>query len=148
MKADSSIVLLLMQIFRYHIHYNFAKLEHIDMHPRQFPMLRILFEYPGLNQREIAEKLNIKPPTVAVSIKRMEKAGLVERKQDQNNQRISRIYITDAGTQVMNLGRKIIAVEEEMLLQDFTEEEKAQVRQYLQRMRNNLRLLKTSNTEQ
>lgn len=144
MKADSSVILLFMQIFHYHIHYNFAKLENIDMHPRQFPMLRILFEYPGLNQREIAEKLNIKPPTVAVSIKRMEKAGLVERKQDQNNQRISRIYITEAGTQVMKLGRKILVEEEKILLKDFTEEETAQFRQYLQRMRNNF--TKTNST--
>lgn len=139
MKADFSIALLLMQIFRYHIHYNFEKLENMDMHPRQFPMLRLLFENPGLNQREIAEKLNIKPPTVAVSIKRMEKVGLVERRQDQNNQRISRIYITDAGISMVNLGREILVKEEEIMLQDFTEEEKALVRQYLQRIRNNLR---------
>lgn len=138
MKAHDSVVLLLMQIFHSHIHYNYAKLENIDMHPRQFPMLRLLFEYPGLSQREIAEKLNIKPPTVAVSIKRLEKAGYVERNQDENNQRISRIYITDAGTQVMELGKKIIGEEEQMLLQDFTPEERALIREYLQRIKKNL----------
>jgi MarR family transcriptional regulator, organic hydroperoxide resistance regulator len=137
-KAKYSVVISLMQIFHAHFHYNFAKLEKVDMHPKQFPMLRLLFEYPGLNQREIAEKLNIKPPTVTVSIKRLEKAGYVERKQDEDNLRISRIFITDKGTQVMELGRKIIAEEEQTMLQGFTPEEKALLREYLERIKKNL----------
>lgn len=138
MKGSYPVVILLMQIFHSHFHYNFAKLEKVDMHPKQFPMLRLLSEYPGLKQIEIAKKLNIKPPTVAVSIKRLEKAGYIERKHDENNQRISRIYITNAGTQVMELGRKIIAEEERTLLQGFTPEEISLVREYLQRINKNL----------
>lgn len=138
MKANSSIVVLIMQIFHSHLHYNYAKLEKVDMHPRQFPMLRVVSEYPGLKQSEIAEKLHIKPPTVAVSIKRLEKAGYLERKPDDSNRRISRIYITDTGTQVMELGRAIISEEEQMLLQGFSPEEIALVREYLQRINRNL----------
>ncbi len=137
MEPNNSIVILLMQILHSHMHYNFSKLEKVDMHPKQFPMLRLLFEYPGLNQREIAEKLNIKPPTVAVSIKRLEKTGYVARKQDESNLRISRIYITEKGAHVMKLGRKIIAEEEQMVLQDFTPEETALLREYLQRIKKN-----------
>lgn len=138
MKANSSIVILIMQIFHSHLHYNFAKLEKVDMHPRQFPMLRIISEYPGLKQSEIAEKLHIKPPTVAVSVKRLEKAGYIEKKHDERNQRISRIYITDAGAQVMELGKTIISEEEQTLLQGFSPEEIALVREYLQRINKNL----------
>ncbi|AHF08699.1 MarR family winged helix-turn-helix transcriptional regulator [Desulfitobacterium metallireducens] len=138
MKAHSSIVILIMQVFHSHLHYNFAKLEKVDMHPRQFPMLKIISEYPGLKQSEIAEKLRIKPPTVAVSVKRLEKAGYIEKKHDDHNQRISRIYITDTGAQVMELGRAIISEEEQTLLQGFSPEEIALVREYLQRINQNL----------
>jgi DNA-binding MarR family transcriptional regulator len=138
MKANNSVVILIMQIFHSHFHYSFAKLEKVNMHPRQFPLLRLLSEYPGLNQREIAEKLHIKPPTVAVSVKRLEKAGYIERKQDENNQRISRIYITDIGMQVVKLGRKLILEEEQTLLEGFSPEEISLLRDYLQRINKNL----------
>lgn len=137
-KLNNSIVVLLMQILHSHMHYNFSKLENVDMHPKQFPMLRLLYEFPGLNQREIAGKLNIKPPTVAVSIKRLEKAGFVERLQDEHNLRISRIYITEKGAHVMELGRKSIAEEEQMVLQGFRPEEAALLREYLLRIKGNL----------
>ena len=138
MNKDRSVIVLLMQIIHAHYLYNFSKLEKVAMHPKQFPLLRLIFEYPGLNQRELAERLNIKPPTVAVSIKRLEKAGFVERKQDENNLRISRIYLTDKGTEVMELGREIIAEEEKTALQDFTPEEKTLLLEFLKRIKYNL----------
>lgn len=138
MNANNSVIISIMKIFHSHIHYNFAKLENVQIHPRQFPLLKLLSEYPGLNQREIAEKLSIKPPTVAVSIKRLEKSGYVEKRQDEYNQRVSRIYITEAGIAIMKLGRKIIAEEEQMLLQGFSPEETVLLREYLQRINQNL----------
>ncbi len=42
--------------------------------------------------KELADKRKVKASTTTVMIKRMEKAGLVERKQDEKDQRVSRIF--------------------------------------------------------
>ena len=42
----------------------------------------------------------VKPATVTVMIKRLEKTGFVERKDDKNDQRISRIFLTEKGKNI------------------------------------------------
>jgi DNA-binding MarR family transcriptional regulator len=71
------------------------------IHPGQEALLRLVSEEPGLSQKEIAKKLNIQPPTVAVSIRRLEKAGWLERGSDSDDKRISRVYISEAGSQLV-----------------------------------------------
>lgn len=51
----------------------------------------------GVTQREVAHMLHVAPPTVSKMLSAMEKAGLVERRPDQTDQRLTRVYITDAG---------------------------------------------------
>lgn len=75
----------------------FKILQETGVHPKQVPLLHLLNKYEGLSQNEIGRQLNIKPPTVAVSIKRLEKSGIVERRTDENDQRKSLIYLTDKG---------------------------------------------------
>ncbi|WP_234702334.1 MarR family winged helix-turn-helix transcriptional regulator [Clostridioides difficile] len=56
----------------------------------------------GQSQKELADKRKVKASTTTVMIKRMEKAGLVERKQDEKDQRVSRIFLTDKGLEICN----------------------------------------------
>lgn len=101
----------------------FQQLADTGVHPGQIPMIKLLGASGGLSQHEISEKLQIKPPTVNVSIKRMERAGLVERRPDGQNRRIMRVYITETGE---NFYKKMITLEKEnekVLFQGFTESE-------------------------
>jgi DNA-binding MarR family transcriptional regulator len=41
--------------------------------------------------------MQVSPATVTNMLKRMEKAGFVERRPDAEDQRVSRVYLTDAG---------------------------------------------------
>lgn len=63
----------------------------------QIPVIHALTECEGLTQSELACQLCIQPATVSNTIDRMVKATLVERRDDPQDQRVSRIYLTPHG---------------------------------------------------
>lgn len=113
-------------------------MEEIGLYPGQHPMLFILGHKDGQSQKELAERLRSKPATITVMITRMEKAGLVERKQDSEDQRISRVYLTDKGKGIFtHVKEKLDSINEECF-KNFTEEEKMLLRRFLLQMADNL----------
>ena len=52
---------------------------------------------PGITPKELAEHLEIAPATVAVSIKRLEAAELVQRQGDEKDKRVIHLFLTDKG---------------------------------------------------
>lgn len=50
-----------------------------------------------VTQRQIADRLGVAPPTVAVSVKRMEKAGLLRKQADETDLRKTWISLTEEG---------------------------------------------------
>jgi MarR family transcriptional regulator, organic hydroperoxide resistance regulator len=59
--------------------------------------LRMLSVNDGATQRDVARMLYVAPPTVSKMLRTMEKAGLVERRPDEADQRLTRVYLTDSG---------------------------------------------------
>ena len=108
------------------------------IYPGQIPFFKILSEQDGLSQREIAEALRISPPSVTVSIKRMEKNGLVERKPDEKDQRITRIYLTEKGKQLDIQVKQALKKMEDELLEGFQESEVCLLRRFFQHMIENV----------
>ena len=68
-----------------------------DMHPGQAFCLRLLRANDGIAQRDLAAGLHIAPPTASKMLRAMEKAGLVDRRPDATDQRLTRVYITPKG---------------------------------------------------
>lgn len=68
-----------------------------DIPPAQALCMRVLGHNDGVSQRDLAEILRVSRPTVTVMLQKMEKAGLVERRVDETDQRYTRIYLTDEG---------------------------------------------------
>lgn len=66
-------------------------------HPGQAMCLRLLSANDGASQRDVARMLHVAPPTVSKMLRGMEKAGLVERRSDAADQRLTRVYLTEAG---------------------------------------------------
>jgi len=62
-----------------------------------FPALLHLWEKDGLTQKELVERLHIEQPTMANTLARMERDGLVRRVKDEADARIQRIWLTDKG---------------------------------------------------
>ena len=66
-------------------------------HPGQAMCLRLLTVNDGVSQRDLADMLHVARPTVTKMLQGMEKAGLVERRSDAADQRLTRVYLTAAG---------------------------------------------------
>ena len=60
-------------------------------------LLMYVYFHDGRKQAEIAKGLCVKPASLTVMLQRMEQAGLVNRKSDEQDQRVQRVYITELG---------------------------------------------------
>lgn len=60
-----------------------------------FPALLHLWEKDGLTQRDLVDRLGIEQPTMAATLTRMERDGLITRHADATDARAQRIRLTD-----------------------------------------------------
>ena len=60
-------------------------------------LLGVLWEQEGITHSELASQLRVSSATVTNMLKRMEKAGFVERRPDLEDQRVSRVYLAETG---------------------------------------------------
>ncbi|HEX2078455.1 MAG TPA: MarR family transcriptional regulator [Longimicrobium sp.] len=63
----------------------------------QFPVLLVLWEQEGATQTQLAERLAVEQPTMANTLKRMERDGLIVRVPDAEDRRQARIHLTPRG---------------------------------------------------
>jgi DNA-binding MarR family transcriptional regulator len=74
-------------------------------HPGRTVVLGMLSGHDGIAQRDLAEKLHLARPTITIMLQKMEHDGLIERWDDPDDQRLTRIRLTDAGrAQATDLG--------------------------------------------
>jgi|YNPNPStandDraft_1061719.scaffolds.fasta_scaffold01978_3 DNA-binding MarR family transcriptional regulator len=129
---------LLAQVCRLHHARAHTLLRALGLHRGQPPMLHALWEREGLTQGELASRLHVRPATMTKMVRRMEKAGFVERRADPDDQRVSRIYLTDAGRTIQGEVREVWSVLESETFAGFTVEERVLLRRFLTQIRENL----------
>ncbi len=66
-------------------------------HHGQAICLRLLSSRDGATQRELAHLLDVAPPTISKMLRALEQAGLVERRPDEDDRRLTRVYLTPRG---------------------------------------------------
>ncbi|MCB5945413.1 MarR family winged helix-turn-helix transcriptional regulator [Acidocella sp. KAb 2-4] len=64
----------------------------------QWGILLYLSRTPGISQKELADTMEVEPITVARLVDRLEAAGLVERRADEQDRRIWRLHLRDSAT--------------------------------------------------
>lgn len=104
----------------------------------QLPILEYVEQHDGCTQRELAEQLQVSAPSIATSVKRMQKTGLLEKTPDQNDLRCTRITITAKGRKLAEKSRMSFDEIETRMFVGFTEEECEQLGGYLNRMIGNI----------
>ena len=72
-------------------------LAEVGLHVGQEMVLTEVWESDGLRGGELAERLGVEPPTLTKMIRRLESCGLVERRQDPQDARSFRAYLTEEG---------------------------------------------------
>ena len=76
------------------------KEHHLPITPDQFRVLSHLWQKDGLQQTELAVCTNRNRANVTRIIDILEREGIVERKDDANDRRIFRIYLTEKGKSI------------------------------------------------
>ncbi len=79
--------------------------------PGQFAPLVMLFEQDGLTQAELCRRVNVEQPTMANTLQRMERDGLIRRKSDPADKRRVLVFLTartrEMQTAVMESARAV-----------------------------------------
>lgn len=71
------------------------------INPGQAVCMKMLASRDGATQSEIADAMQLTRPTVTRMLQRMERGGLVQRLPDEDDQRVTRVYVTDDGRDLM-----------------------------------------------
>jgi len=122
------------------------ELESFKIHPGQIPMLFIISKNPGISQIEIAEKIHVTSSTVAIMIRRMEKAGLVRRVKNEKDRRELKVYLTEKSEKLIDkIFEKLKNFERESF-KNFTVDEIKTLEYLLKKMLMNLEAIKNDET--
>jgi MarR family transcriptional regulator, organic hydroperoxide resistance regulator len=136
--SDETMDFYLAQIC--HLHYIRVRqlLEALGLYRGQPGVLRVLWKQEGITQTEMAARLRNSPATITKMLQRMEKSGFISRKVDSVDQRVSRVYLTDAGRAIQNQVEKVWETMEAETFAGIKAEEKVKLRRFLLQMRSNL----------
>lgn len=110
----------------------------LHMHPGQPRMMEYIFANPGCTQCRLAQALDITQASAAASLKRMEKAGYVQRIQDEKDIRRNCLHLTEKGIRHMEKGRASMDRLDEEMFQGLSEEETVTLKQLCDKMFDNL----------
>lgn len=104
----------------------------------QHQLLMQIAHHPKSSQIEIAERLDISPAAVAVSLKKLEKGGYIKKDLDTTDNRINQIEVTEKGKYVVEKSHLIFEEIEKTIFEGFTEEEIEKTGELLERIYQNL----------
>lgn len=89
----------------------------------QLPILEYIIEHSQCTQAEVAESLQVSPPSIATSIKRMQKAGLLSKVRSEKDCRTNRITVTEKGLQTAERSRAAFDAVDAGMFAGFSAEE-------------------------
>lgn len=104
----------------------------------QPPILCFLSKNPNATQKDIADSLNISPASVAVSVKRMEKSGIIYRETDKDDARRNNLSLTDKGAELEQFARQTFNAVDSAKLSGLSDEEISVMLTVIRKMTDNL----------
>ncbi len=119
---------------------NLAEIEFnkLGLHAGQERVLLCLMHHDDMGQSELVNNLCVEPPTVTKMLQRMEKSGLVERRQDNEDGRASRVNATELGRALQQPILEIWSNLEKQMLANMTLTEQVLLRRLLMQALTNL----------
>ncbi|UWQ08391.1 MarR family winged helix-turn-helix transcriptional regulator [Aliiroseovarius crassostreae] len=105
----------------------------------QFPILLELWAQDGQSQKELVQKLDLEQATVANTLNRMERDGLLRRMKDPSDGRAQRIWLTDQAKALRDPAYAAANTVNAQALSGLSEDEQAQFLALTQRVVTRLR---------
>jgi DNA-binding MarR family transcriptional regulator len=111
-----------------------------DLTKGQYLYLVRICENPGIIQEKLAEMIKVDRTTAARAIKKLEINGFIEKKEDQHNKKIKKLFPTEKGKNVYPFIRRENDYSNRVALAGFSEEEIETIFTLLQRVRKNVEI--------
>ena len=137
MKQEHRLVNLLIMTDKNLKHTIEKRVEGTGVYRSQHRLLMMLGRNPDISQTMLAEKLEVSPAAVAVSLKKLEKSGYIARQCSEDDNRINRVVITEKGQDVIEQSINYFKEMECAFFEGFSEEEKNQLEKMLERIATN-----------
>lgn len=139
LEGKKELMMLHMGLFKKFNTLVYEKDSELNIYPGQPQFLLLIKKFPGITQKELADKNKTKPSSITGMIQRLEKLGYVERISDKEDKRIMRVYLTESGWKLANQCERFMQDLLVRLYHDFTEEEMEQHKNILLKMYNNIK---------
>ncbi len=109
--------------------------------PGQFPILLELWSEDGLTQKQLLERVDIEQATMANTLSRMARDGLVERRPHPSDKRAQQIFLTSRAAAMQAEAIEAAMATDTDLLKDFRQFERELLLEYIRRVLENARNL-------
>ena len=109
-----------------------------DLTKGQYLYLVRICENPGIILEKVSEMLKVDRSTAARAIKKLEMSGFIEKKEDQHNKKIKKLFPTEKGEKVYPFIKRENDYSNMIALEGFSEREIETIFNLLQRVRKNV----------
>lgn len=110
------------------------KVSSTGVYRSQHRILMMLSEHPDCSQTELADELDISSAAVAVTLKKLEKAGYISRQCSAEDNRMNHVVMTDKGKRIIDISHSYFQEVENALFVGFSEEEMALLEKFFLRI--------------
>jgi len=110
------------------------QLKDTDLGANHHRYLFSVCRHPGISQEELARRAYINKSNVTRHLAYLESCGYVERKQSEEDKRVTLVYPTEKAREMLPMLREISHNWEDSVMEDFTEEERELLKSMLQRI--------------
>lgn len=104
----------------------------------QPPILETIKEHNNCTQKQLADILQVSPPSIATSIKRLQKQEFVQKIVDEDDLRCTHIVITEKGMKCCEKFKKSFDEVDRQMFKGFSETECEEFYNYIERLITNL----------
>ena len=111
-----------------------ARIRPLGLTTGTFPALLELWENDGLTQKQLVERLDIEQATMANTLSRMERDGLIRREKDPGDGRVQRIRLTERARALRDPAIAAATAENEDALRALSDEESAEFISLMQKI--------------
>jgi DNA-binding MarR family transcriptional regulator len=142
-----SLIKSISALYRYSQSYISKRVSPYNIGQGQWHFLtQVLFNEDGITQEELSERLFIDKANTARAVKKLEQEGYIERREDPEDKRKKRVYVTQKSRDFENEFHQVFKDFNNILAKGFTAEERETARELLYRMLDNIIQYKEENT--
>lgn len=102
-------------------------------------ILFLMEQNPHITQKDLAVRLQVKPPSVTAAIKEMEKSGYVIRSANKDDMRENRLALTEKGRGCIDSIKQAASSLDSIMFEGIDEKERQQFREILLKIHENLK---------